>query len=348
MLSISFDLLKIFELFLRPLFNIRVLFYLLIPGAIIASTFFPSRAYLYGGFLLTLLSLLLFAYQVPFVFRQWYKERQSFSESEHYTVLIVLAIYISTLFGALNYTIYQFDTTSFITDESFIKNEQSQNIRAISRDIARSEKVFNDSEKIAAYVRQLPDTKFRRIDITDWWGFLGRTRTYKMELPGDDLSVVIQLVIAGDEGQEIWTVIAKMGETESTVNNYSGTFIMPVAQEEISRDDIAKTFESKAEFEKVTWLEPLNQEKERLEKEKESNFTSASISLYLFVYQSAMSMLGSDPGYMKPANFLTRLIAFIYASFKLVFFSIFASLIVLKRWIPSPPEPPSEKISGSP
>jgi ABC-type multidrug transport system fused ATPase/permease subunit len=337
MLLISFDLSKILELFFRPLLRIWLPLGFVLIGTLVAAFFFPFRIYLAGTFLLTILFLALFTYQSQYVIRYWYKERQSFSEAEHYTILVVLAIYISTLFGVANYAIHQYDSSSFITDESFVKNENNRQIKSIMRDIEESEKKISSSEKIAFYVRSLPDTKFRIIDETGWLEMFSSVRTYKIDLPGEE--VKLNVLCSQDEGALYCILKAKVDEFEFTLDGRS-TSMLPLPAKEATRDDIVRTFESRAGWEKVNWLEPLNREQERLKKERENDFSSPAISLYLFMYQSAMSMLGSDPGYLKPANFLTRSVAFLYAAFKLIFFSIFASLIVLKRWAVSPEETP--------
>ena len=69
---------------------------------------------------------------------------------------------------------------------------------------------------------------------------------------------------------------------------------------------------------------PLEDE---LKRAQESGYAAFSVPMTLFVYQAAMDALGASPGYFNPSSFLTRLMAFLYAFLKYIYFGVFVSVV---------------------
>ncbi|HVI73116.1 MAG TPA: hypothetical protein VM656_16730, partial [Pyrinomonadaceae bacterium] len=92
---------------------------------IVAHTFqTPFLKYEYYTYLIPFLLILTFpVYHLFYILIKWYAQRRDFTESEHIVILLVIAIYSSMIFGALNYWLYRSDKSSFSVDENLAKGE---------------------------------------------------------------------------------------------------------------------------------------------------------------------------------------------------------------------------------
>jgi hypothetical protein len=323
------------RLFKRPAFHLGGISIIALPLLYeLATSFAPKLIFIKSGILSALL-LAAATYGVSLFIFQWYKNRDTFLEAEHFFILAVLALYSSAVFGMLNYGIYRFNNKAFFVDEKVLKSESTQEISSLKGKLTESLKVEAASEKLASELSKLPQTSVKKTLAN-----IFPHAAYKFDLNMEGVDILLTHYVSGSRGEDFvdfWSVDANAWGEKFTTQPFlqydaqgrTNSVIEALTNEDVKRDDLVRLFSYRAEWERNNYIVPLENRVKEFEDQGEGLVSTPPT---LFLYQWTMAALGSDPGYMKPATALTRVAALIYAFLKYIYFGMFVSLIVVKSW----------------
>lgn len=288
----------------------------------------PFLKYEYYTYLIFFLAILILpVYHLYFILFTWYAQRRDFTEPEHIFILLVIAIYSSMIFGAINYSLYRVDKSSFSVDERIAKKEYNKYLLSNQQRLDEAKRVADGSDKIIAELTKLERTTFKRSG-NNYFFSNPKKYTFDTNIPGvtiyyvetttssEGASVTDYTLEADAWGQRL--VIepeAQLGPRE---------ILKPFTNDTVTRDDLVKAFHYQADWERKSIISPLEVQ---LKSAQESGEAGFPVPMTLFVYQAAMDALGASPQYFNPSSFLTRLMAFLYAFLKYIYFGVFVSVV---------------------
>ena len=262
--------------------------------------------------------------------RVWFLEKQSLLESEHYLILVTLAVYMFMLFGALNYVLYLQNQEAFFVDrslrETFYSKMHSERVKKLSMS-RRKVEIWND---LASRTANLPQESFTKSKMGAFWS----PSKYQIALPIEGWKVTISYVppLMGSPGAPtppVYRLNVIVGKecveiSSETHIDLKSDLMLLRDSDPLPKDDLVRVFRSAAEWEYKRWVRPLEQE---IAVEKED----ITLPLSLFLFQGAMDGLGSSPKYFIAAAGMTRCVAFFAAFLRYMFFGLFVSLLS-KQW----------------
>ena len=323
----------IIALFVKPIKSYLALAFFLALFAfivlkIIAHSFqTPFLKYEYFTYLILFSPILIFpVYHLFYILSKWYAERRDFTEPEHILILLVIAIYSSMIFGALNYWLYRSNKSSFSVDETIGKSEYKKYLLSQQQRVEESKRLAEGSEKLVSELNKLERTSFTKSRYSYWYS---NPQKYIFDTNIEGVSIYwVQETAQGDPPVIFWTVEADAWGQKLVINPEAQLgppgVIEPFKNDTITRDDLVKAFQYQADWERNNIISPLE---DQLKKAQELGDEAFSVPMTLFLYQAAMDALGASPGYFKPASFLTRLMAFLYAFLKYIYFGVFVSVV---------------------
>ena len=323
----------IIALFLKPIKSYLGLAFFLALFAlfilkIVAYTFeTPFLKYEYYTYLILFWLILIFpVYHLFYILIKWYAERRDFTEPEHILILLVIAIYSSMIFGALNYLLYRSDRGSFSVDESIGKSEYKKYLLSQQQRVEESKRVAEGSEKLVLELTKLERTSFTKARYSYWFS---NPKRYIFDTNIEGVSIyLVETTMNGDQPMTYFTVEADAWRQKLIIDPDAQLgppgIIEPFMNDTITRDDLVKAFQYLADWERNNIISPLEDQVKRAQELGDAAF---SLPMTLFLYQAAMDALGASPGYFNPSSFLTRLIAFLYAFLKYIYFGVFVSVV---------------------
>jgi hypothetical protein len=323
----------IIKLFLAPITGyLGCTFFLavlaLIVLKIVAHIFqTPFLKYEYYTHLIPFLLILIFpVYHLFYILTEWYAQRRDFTESEHILILLVIAIYSSMIFGTLNYWLYRSDQSSFSVDENVAKSEYKKVLLSQQQRVDASKRLAETSEKLVLELTKLERTSFTKSRYSYWFS---NPQRYIFDTNIEGVSIyLVEETIGSETPITYWTVEVDAWQQKLIIDPDAqlGPYgiIKPFMNDTITRDDLVKAFQHQADWERNNIISPLEDQVKRAQELGDGAF---SLPMTLFLYQAAMDAVGASPGYFNPASFLTRLMAFLYAFLKYIYFAVFVSVI---------------------
>ena len=324
----------IIALFVAPMTGCLGLFFFL---AVCASVILKLVAFIfqppflqyeyYTNLLLFLPILTLPVYHLFLILSTWYDERRDFTEPEHIIILLVVAIYSSMIFGAINYGLYRVNNSFFSVDETIAKSEYKKYLLSQQQRIEESKRVVEGSKKLISELMKLERTSFTKSSYSYW----PNPRKYTFDTNIQGVSIYFVEFTESETPVTHYSVEADVWGQKIVINpeaQIKALDLRPFMKDQITRDDLVKVFQYQAEWEYSNIILPLEKQ---LKSVQESGDAAFSVPMTLFVYQAAMDALGASPKYFNPSSFLTRLMAFLYAFLKYIYFGVFVS-VVAKRF----------------
>ena len=274
----------------------------------------------YTTFWLPSLPLLFFVLSLAagmfLLIKEWFKHRYEFLESEQYLILFSIAVYLSAWFGIANYTVYAINPTAFTVDREMQQQLVDKQEREWQQYLVDSRRIVANCDRVITELQRQPD------EIT--WMRLSPD-TYITPLTGTDLSIEYHLPIDWKDHMEtggVDSITAKVGTEVLVTTSLPGIRGLELAEgidkpRKIPRSVVVAAIQEKKRREIDDWVNPL-----------ESGIPRRPVPLSLFLYQAVMDTVGASPRYFNPAAFSTRLIAFIYAVCKFVFFGMVVAALM--------------------
>jgi hypothetical protein len=247
--------------------------------------------------------------------RSWYANRGELYQSEHYLVLVALAVLASMTLGLLNYLTYRVDSGAFLVEQRLHDKLVAGVIRGAHERLTRSELVLracNDLRVALISSRQehLPVVKDfmnakvlipqSHVDL-----YIQRERSRVIGLTAIAFVAIVQ-------GRKAQLMPPELGWRLFIEQNF-------VHWSWVKKEELLNALDRRANREHVD--EVASAERAITDAE------TLAIPPSLFLYQGAMDTFGSGPGYFTPVGFLPRTVALVYAGVKYVFFGLFVALL---------------------
>jgi hypothetical protein len=288
----------------------------------------PFLKYEYYTYLIVFLPILILpVYHLYVILITWYAQRRDFTEAEHIFILLVIAIYSSMIFGAINYSLYRLDKSSFSVDERIVKKEYNEYLLSNQQRLDEAKRVADGSDKIIAELTKLERTTFKRSG--NYYFFSNPKRyTFDTNIPG--LTIYYVETTTSSEGASVtdYTLEADAWGQKLVIDPEAQLgareILKPFTNDTVTRDDLVKVFQYQADWERKSIISPVEV---KLKSAQESGDAGFPVPMTLFVYQAAMDALNASPRYFNPSSFLTRLMAFVYAFLRYIYFGVFVSVV---------------------
>ena len=272
------------------------------------------RVFLNWPTIFSLMVLLLTTIAAAYVVHLWLKQRGTQSESRNYVILVLLATYAFSLLGVLNYVAYRFEDSAFVVNESVSSLYSSQLDEVRTRRLQRSKGVIDLWQELAEHIRAFPRPTF---------GSRDEFESYAAK-DGFEVDFIPRSVTKA--GTTPWTFQVRKGDREGVVSSsldftLAGTLLSDLEHDRwpILKFQLALICEDASVSEQTRWID-------RIESARRDGVKS-KLPLSLFLYQSAMDGLDSNPEYFVPASPTTRTLSFLSAIARYLFFGFFVSML---------------------
>lgn len=256
----------------------------------------------------------------------WWKLRGALSTTKSYLLLFFLGILMFSGFSVLTFATYKISPSSFR-----ISNEiESELKKGAASALEESKKITTNCRAIAKALDALPPKQIRprkQNRIAEFIKSLIGTGTRALEV-GTDLSGwelrIKETVTQLSSGEHCsYYLVAERESEEITIESYHYKR-MPrpsLASGEVSSRFLASAFRDRARYEEE-YIE--NKYSEIVS----SPGLSGAVSMWLFLYQGIMQFLGSDPEYIRPADFTTRLFSLVFTLLRYLYVALVLAFVV--------------------
>lgn len=259
--------------------------------------------------------------------RHWWQEKATLIESEHYLVLVVLALMAFALIGSANYSIYRIHPRSFTIDAELQArlsgSARTGYTKSLQASIARRTTV----EQLVTRLSAADGPSIHRIAIAS----PGAGRKHILVLPFADTKMTFTYIppwrtspalrVLRSQGPEGVVDIS----SDSHYELASALRSIDSHERAVPKEQLVDLLRAAANWEDARWINPLEATIRRL------NLRDYPLPLSLFMYQGAMDGLGNSPQYFSPMSAGTRALALFGAFLRYVFFGFFLTLLS-KSW----------------
>lgn len=284
-----------------------------------------------GQYVITVSMLLSVAFLGAQLYRNWHAKRSELLQSENYIVLVILALYAGAGIGFSEWFVYRLSPSSFAIDDQLKSEIKSRSTANIQNDIADA----LGQEAVCSEIVQSLRLHQSKTDTGDLALVDASVAPAYETSPYGFLNVGLKNITIQSTSR-IDGPPSNRTHHEISVNAPGVTFTLEVTSSPIE-DPAAYDVPSTTEYNDSSLIDLMSahggDEKQRAVDDQKELKQNVTVSPLMFVYQSTIGILGSDIGYFKPANDVTRLAEWGVALFKYIFFGIFLSLLS-ERWRP--------------
>jgi hypothetical protein len=234
---------------------------------------------------------------------------------ERYIVLVLVALSLSTWFGAANYFIYARNHDAFAIEKDLgDKLRVGQEVQWETQIVAAREAV-SGCERVVEALGTEPEAEFRAARV----GYLD----YQISLHSAPITIDVKLGYDSAEDPlptAVHRVVARSKEQVPVViDRFQGLLKRtdtPLGAHLLrdgfaSKASLVQVFREESKWQIANWLSP-----------PEGSISRRPVPLTLFLYQSAMDTLGAGQKALTPLSFLAKTIGLLYAFLKLIFFGM--------------------------
>jgi ABC-type sugar transport system permease subunit len=269
-------------------------------------------------------AIVMLAVPMGFLVSDWFKNRRDLLESETYLILFAVALYVSAWFGLANFTLYFSDKNSFVVDKQLEQGFTESQEKEWQQRLIDSGSIARSCEEMVRLLQQEPGEKLELSKVSH--------DSYRTVLRGSNAVINYILFPGWDKLPPpgippvyLKSISVKIGNQTVSFEARRAELLFPEPIGEfmehpeggIAKSFLIATFREKARWEYEFWLNPMN-----------AGIPRRPIPLSLFIYQAVMDTVGAGPKYFIPANFSARLLAFLYAVCKFIFFGMLVAALM--------------------
>lgn len=270
---------------------------------------------------------------------RWWKRRNSLRYSEHFLVLLCVALNTGALFGFVTYLLFALAPRSLAATPLLLAELATTDSVAAALDIENSYRIIRSATALRRSVARLPDSLLP-LQATSWSDFLRHspgTTAYRLDLPFASPRIAVLKYTGRRRQVGPPQMIVPRWSVEFTDTNVT-YLASPTTQPIAGYPDgpyVTERSVSRALLDSLIALRTLYEVKYWLPRHLLRMRDRPSAHLpppYLFIYQEAMALLGANPNYFTPTSAGSRAAFFIYTLARYLFTALFISTIVREWW----------------